>query len=118
MQTGAALRGVSGFAKVPLWIQAEGQMAANAIYASLFLADVKRLDLHAMPESHWQGPTYLNVLRYLDLPQAVAMAAEHSTIALYTANAKVWEYPVAVAKVQNWGDKRVQLRKPLDDAEK
>lgn len=114
VQAGNALRAVAGFAKVPLWIQAEREMAANIVYAALFLPDVKRLDLHAMPTSHWQGPTYLNVLRHLDLPQAVAMAAEHSTVALYCADAKAWEYPVQVAKAQNWGEKRVQIRKPLE----
>jgi dienelactone hydrolase len=114
VQAGTALRNVAGYAKVPLWIQAGNEMAANAVYASLFLPDVKRLDLHSMPASHWQGPTYLNVLRHLDLPQAVAMAAEHSTVALYTADARAWEYPLAVAKAQNWGDKRVQIRKPLE----
>ena len=45
----------------------------------------------------------------------LAMAAEHSTVALYTADAKAWAYPVAVAKAQNWGEKRVQIRKPLDE---
>jgi hypothetical protein len=42
------------------------------------------------------------------------MAAEHSTVALYTADAKAWDYPVAVSKAQNWGEKRVQIRKPLE----
>ena len=36
--------------------------------------EVARLDLHDLPESHREGPAYLNVLRTLDLPQAVALA--------------------------------------------
>ena len=51
-------------------------MAANLLYASLYLPSVTRLDLHDLPASHMQGPAYLNVLRHLDLPQAVALAAE------------------------------------------
>jgi hypothetical protein len=114
VQTAAALRETPGFAKVPLWLQAERAMAANCVYASLYVPEVKRLDLHAMPASHWQGPPYLNVLRHLDLPQAVAMAAERSTVTIYTADAKPWEYAVVMAKQQKWGEKRLQIRAPLE----
>ena len=81
-QAAAALRSLPGLAKTPLWLQAEKVMAANTLYASLFIPDVKRLDLHALPVSQQDGPIYLNVLRHLDLPQAVALAAERSTVAL------------------------------------
>jgi dienelactone hydrolase len=114
----AALRAVPGFAKTPLWIQAQKAMAANALYASLFIPDVKRLDLHALPTTQHDGPIYLNVLRHLDLPQAAAMAAEHSTLALYTNDDTPWQYAKSVATVLNLGEKRVQIRQPLDAATK
>ena len=101
------------FAKTPLWIQAQKIMAANTLYASLFIPEVKRLDLHALPASQHDGPIYLNVLRHLDLPQAAAMAAEHSTLALYTNDAAPWQYAKGVAAALNLGDKRVQIREPL-----
>ncbi|MEP6670019.1 MAG: alpha/beta hydrolase family protein [Chthoniobacter sp.] len=110
----AALRTVPGFAKTPLWIQARKTMAANALYASLFIPDVRRLDLHALPASQHNGPIYLNVLRHLDLPQAVALAAEHSTVAIYTDDGAPWEYAKSVAAALNLDDKRVQIREPLD----
>jgi hypothetical protein len=93
-----------------LWIQAEGDMAANAVYASLFIPQVARLDLHHLPVTQSAGPYYLNVLRHLDLPQAVAMAAERCTVALYTDKPEDWAYPRAVAKKLGWPEKRLQLR--------
>jgi hypothetical protein len=45
-------------------------MGVNALYASLFEPDIARIDLHEPPTSHQKGPTYLNVLKYLDTPQA------------------------------------------------
>jgi hypothetical protein len=89
-------------------------MAANTLYASLFIPQVKRLDLHALPASQHDGPIYLNVLRHLDLPQAAALAAEHSTLALYTTDAAPWQFARSVAAALNLGDKRVQIREPLD----
>jgi hypothetical protein len=114
-QAAAALRNVPGFAKTQFWLQSQRTMAANALYASLFIPDVHRLDLHAMPASHRDGPTYLNVLRHLDLPQAAALAAEHSTVALYTDNPQPWRFAQGVAAALSWGEKRVQIRKPLEE---
>ncbi len=115
-QAAAALRTLPGLAKIPLWLQSEHTMAANTLYASLFIPEVTRLDLHALPTSHREGPTYLNVLRHLDLPQAAALAAERSTLALYTDLPDAWSYPRSVATALGLGDKRVQIRQPLNAA--
>ncbi|MEI9897949.1 MAG: hypothetical protein WDN28_29850 [Chthoniobacter sp.] len=55
----------------------------------------------------------MNVLRHLDLPQAAALAAEHSTVAIYTSDGAPWQYAKSVAAVLNLGEKRVQIREPL-----
>ena len=115
-QAAAALRGVDGFARVPLWLQSERAMAANTLYASLFIPEVTRLDLHALPTSHRTGPTFLNVLRHLDLPQTVALTAERSTVALYTKDAEPWRYPRSITAALGWGEKRLQIREPLGTA--
>jgi dienelactone hydrolase len=114
-QAAAVLRSLPGFGKVPLWLQAQKIMAGNALYASLFIPDVHRLDLHHLPASQRDGPIYLNVLRHLDLPQAAALAAEHSTLAIYTNEENPWHYAKAVAAALNLGGKRVQVREPLDE---
>jgi cephalosporin-C deacetylase-like acetyl esterase len=70
----AVLRGVDDLKGVPLSLQGKGEMAGIALYAALFEPDVARLDLYGLPTSHRQGPTFLNVARILDVPQAVALA--------------------------------------------
>jgi len=101
------------YSHVPLWLQSEGPMAGITLYASLFEDNITRLDLHNLPTSHRQGPFYLNVRRFLDMPQAVALAAERSQVVLYHADADEWSYPVDVAKKLEWNT-TLQIRKPVE----
>jgi dienelactone hydrolase len=105
-----ALRETPGMKEMPLWLQAEGRTAGIALYASLFEPKVARLDLWNMPTSHRDGPDLLNVLKTLDLPTAVALAAERSQVRLYTDGKAGWDYPKAVAARLGWGEDRVILR--------
>lgn len=111
-----SLRATEGFADMPLWLQSQGQMAGVALYASLFEPEITRLDLHELPTSHLGGPYLLNVNRFLDLPQAVAMTAERSRVALYSEDPAAWEYPRQVGTVLGWDAKQLQIRKPVADA--
>jgi hypothetical protein len=91
----AVLRGVPELQKVPLWLQGKGAMAGVVLYAGLFEPDVARFDLWHPPASHRQGPTFLNVRRVLDVPQAVALAFPRQ-VRLYVkdeAEAKTWDWP-------------------------
>ncbi len=115
-QAAVGLRATPGFAKVPLWLQSQKTMAANTLYASLFISDVKRLDLHALPATQRDGPAYLNVLRHLDLPQAATLAAERTTLAIYAEDEQPWTFARSVATAMKWGEKRVQIRKASDAA--
>ena len=108
-----AVKLIAGLEKMPLWIQALREMAANALYASLFEDGITRLDLHDLPTTHPQGPAYLNVLKYLDLPQATAMAAEKTRVILYTADEKAWAYPTRIVKLLGLPEKQWQIRKPV-----
>ena len=108
-----AVKQIAGLEKMPLWIQAQREMAANALYASLFEDGITRLDLHDLPTTHRQGPAYLNVLKYLDLPQAAAMAAEKTRVILYTADEKAWAYPTSIVKLLGLPEKQWQIRKPV-----
>jgi len=80
------------YGKPALWLQGESTMGVNALYASLFDPDIARVDLHEPPPSHQKGPTYLNVLKYLDIPQAAAMAASTSSLRIHTADKAAWKF--------------------------
>jgi hypothetical protein len=84
----------------PLWLQGKGEMAGIVLYAALFEPEVARLDLWYPPASHRHGPTFLNVCRILDMPQALALAFPRP-IRLYVkeeAEAKAWEWPLELQK--------------------
>jgi len=58
----------------PVVLAAQGTAAGLAVYASLFTPEVSELLLQNPPASHRAGPTFIGVLRVLDMPQAIAMA--------------------------------------------
>ncbi len=108
------VRQIEGLGKTPLWLQAQGEMAVNVLYASLFEDNIKRLDLHEMPTSHETGPAYFNVLKFLDIPTVVALASERYRTVLYTADKKAWDYSVNTAKELGW-EKQLQLRDLVEE---
>jgi hypothetical protein len=96
----ACLQTVPDLQKVPLWLQGHGEMAGVALYAALFEPEVARIDLWHPPASHRDGPTFLNVRRILDMPQAVALAFPRP-VRLYVkdeAAAVAWDWPLALQK--------------------
>jgi hypothetical protein len=105
-----SLRSVPALEGVPLWLQGERGMSGIALYAALFEPDVARLDLWQLPRSHREGPDFLNVLKVLDVPQAVALAAERSKVRIYQAGTEGWEYPAAVAGKLGWPAKQIEIR--------
>jgi hypothetical protein len=106
-----ALRTVVGLADVPVRIDAQREMAGIALYASLFEPNVAELELQGLSTSHRDGPEFLNVLRILDVPQAVAMAAENSAVRIKQNNESDWEYPFAVADKLGWKG-RIEMDRP------
>jgi hypothetical protein len=108
-----ALRGISGLADTKLWLTSSGSMGVNALYASLFESRITRLDLHGLPASHMTGPTYFNVLRFLDIPTAVAMAMERSKVVLYAKEKAPWE-PVAKTAEKLGVTQNFQIREPVE----
>lgn len=108
-----ALRTVEGMREVPLWMQGQREAAGITLYASLFTPGVKRLDLHGLSKSHREGPILLNVLRFLDVPEAVAVAAENSQIHIHQDDESGWEYPLSVSKGLNWSGRQIQIHSGL-----
>lgn len=105
-----SMRQIDGVSSVPLWLQGERQAAGIALYAALFEPNIKRLDLWHLASSHRVSPTFLNVLRILDIPQAVAIAAERSQVRIYQEGSEGWEFPQSVADQLKWPKKQIQVR--------
>ena len=63
-----------------------------------------------MAPTHREGPDFLNVLRVLDVPQAVALAAERSKVRIYQKDPAGWEFPQSVAESLGWEKGRIQVR--------
>jgi cephalosporin-C deacetylase-like acetyl esterase len=105
-----ALHTVPELKDAKVTLTAEGPMAALCVYAAIYEPSVDRLVLKNMPASHMPkeaeskdyAPALLNVLKYLDLPQAVAMAAERATIEIQDDEPAKWQYPSDVAKALGW----------------
>jgi len=103
--------------RVPIGLRGKRQMAGIVLYSSLFEPRIVRLDLWNLPGSHRDGPTFLNVLRYLDMPQAAAMAAERSRIEVYQKDDSGWQFPRTVAKKLGWPKKQFQVFRASTDRE-
>jgi dienelactone hydrolase len=95
-----ALRSLDGFNRAPLQVEGEKAMGVDVLYASLFTTGINGLDLRHIPASHMDknSPDYLNVLKYLDIPEAAAMAAERCPLRLQPAGAGGWEFLEAMAQ--------------------
>lgn len=85
-----------------------GTQAVNALYASLFTAPVAEVELTAPPASHRTGPDYLNVLRHLDVPQAVALAAERQPVTIRQGNADDWSWAKTTGLRAGWPADRLR----------
>ncbi len=96
----------------PLWLQGKGEMAGIMLYAAIFEPDVARLDLEMLPISHKQGPQFLNVLRFLDLPQAVALVFPRP-VYLHVkdeATAKAWAWPLQLQRELGQDSLKIQRK--------
>jgi hypothetical protein len=93
-----ALRSMRDLRSARIWIDAEGSLGVDALYASLFEKEIAGLDLRGIPASHRDGPEYLNVLRVLDIPEAAAMAAENCALRLRPAGTNGWDFLRAMAR--------------------
>lgn len=92
-------------------LEAEGDAAVWALYAALLGPTPSRVHLTGLPTSHMTGPSFLNVLKSLDIPVAVAMLAEKTEVQLDGPDAEQvgryarecaaalgWKHPVVVSR--------------------
>ena len=105
----AALRSPELFGDTPVRLAGHRDQAVNALYASLFIDGLAAVELRDAPASHQDGPDYLNVLRFLDVPQAAAMAAERQPVMLPGANPAAWTWTADAARRLRWPEGRLRF---------
>jgi hypothetical protein len=103
-----AVRSAEYFTGQPLHLTGVRDQAVNALYASLFIDGLAGVELIAPPASHMKGPDYLNVLRFLDVPQAAAMAAARQPVKWRDANPDDWSWTTQAARQLGWPADRLQ----------
>jgi hypothetical protein len=104
----AALRTRELFGAAPIYLSGVRDQAVNALYASLFIDGLASVELVAPPASHLAGPDYLNVLRFLDIPQAAALAAERQPVQWTQSNREDWSWTAKAAQTLGWAPDRLQ----------
>ena len=70
----AFLRSLPGVDPAQISVSGKGEMGVNAMYAAFLDGNVRRVIMHSPPGSHLQGPHYLGVLRYTDIPEMTAIS--------------------------------------------
>ena len=73
---------VFNFSDQKVQVRANDAAAGMLVYASLFVPQAFSLHLNQLPFSHHNGPTYLTIMRNMDLPVAALMAAERHWLSI------------------------------------
>jgi hypothetical protein len=107
----AVLKDVKDLDKAPMTLQGKGVMGGIALYAALFEPGVAGVELWQPPVSHRSGPTFLNVLRILDMPQAVALMLPRKVQLNVKdeAAALAWQWPMTLQKALGGEGLRVRV---------
>lgn len=70
------LRSLPAVDPAKITIVGKGESGINGLYAALLDGKVERVVLNSPPASHRQGPHYLGILRYTDIPEVLALLRE------------------------------------------
>ncbi len=105
----AAIRASSWGKDVQIHLRGERVMAGNVLYASLFETGIKQIELKHLKPTHREGPIYMNISKYMDIPQAVVMAATRCPVKLDMALAGDWSYLDEAKKLLDWNEKQLSI---------
>jgi dienelactone hydrolase len=108
------LRGIELVDSIPEYaskertVRASGRDAINLLYASLFFTQPVNLELTDFPRSTENAPDYLNVLRVVNLKDAIALSLENHGLKLVGRTGDVAEFATRVGSKLNW-DKQIEI---------
>ncbi len=89
------MRSLPGVDPERITVMGKGETGINGLYAAFLDGAAERVILQSPPASHRQGPSYLDVLRYTDIPEMITLMA---------------------GKVEVYGEKPLSLRLSLEKA--
>ncbi|MGH9854414.1 MAG: hypothetical protein ACREBD_31605, partial [Blastocatellia bacterium] len=56
------------------------ETGVHGLYAALLDSSVRRVIVGSPPASHRQGPTYLGILRYTDIPEVIGLLGSRARL--------------------------------------
>ncbi len=87
-------------------IFADETMAINAVFAAIFEPSIKELYLENLPQTYFSAPDYLNILKFMDIPMAFAIASERARINAQfpseETKSSLFSYAIEVSKKFGW----------------
>lgn len=83
----------------------KGETGIIAAYAALFEPSIKEVVLIDPPKSHRDGPIFLNVLRVLDIPEALGLLAPHVKLTLINARDPAFDRTEQLYRLAGAADK-------------
>ena len=93
-----------GNGKITWRVVGRGQVGIIAAYAALFEPSIKEVIIVDPPTSHRDGPHFLNVLRVLDIPDALGLLAPRP-LTLINAKDKAFDRTAEIYKLAGAADK-------------
>ena len=89
----AAFRSVAGLQSLPTDMEGSKDMGAVALFAAVFEPRVAQIKIKDLRSTLVHGPSFPNVLRFMDMPQVVALVLPRK-ITLADANPSEWDWTV------------------------
>jgi hypothetical protein len=97
-----------GEGKTHMKVAGRGQAGVIAAYAALFESSIKEVILVDPPTSHKDGPTFLNVLRVLDIPEALGLLAPDVKLTIINGKDKAFDRTAQLYKLAGAEEKFVR----------
>jgi dienelactone hydrolase len=82
-----------------------GQAGILAAYAALFEPSIKEVVIIDPPKSHMEGPYFLNVMRVLDIPEALGLLAPNVRLTLINARDPAFDRTAEIYRLAGAADK-------------
>jgi len=82
-----------------------GEAGILAAYAALFEPSIKEVVIIDPPKSHKEGPIFLNVLRVLDIPEALGLLAPNVRLTLINARDPAFDRTEQMYRLAGAADK-------------